>query len=38
VIGIEELRRRLKTKKVNDQLCFCEQEALEFLKFIDAYS
>jgi len=38
VIGIEELTRRLKTKKVNDQLCFCKQEALEFLKFIDAYS
>jgi len=38
VIRIEELRRRLKTKKVNDQLCFCAQGALEFLKFIDAYS
>jgi len=38
VIRIEELRRRLKTKMVNDQLCFCTQRALEFLKFIEAYS
>ena len=38
VIRIEELRDRLKTKKVNDQLCFCTQGTLDYLKFIDSYS
>ena len=38
IISIDELRQRLKTKKKNDQLCFCTRGPLELLKFISSYS
>jgi len=37
IITREELRRRLKTKRLNDQICFCTPEALKFLEFAKHY-
>jgi len=38
VISMDELRHRLKSKRKNDQLCFCTRGPLEFLQFIRSYS
>ena len=37
VISKDELIRRLKTKKINDQICFCSSDALKYLKFNSHY-
>ena len=37
VITKDELRRRVKNKRKNDQICFCTQEALNYLSFIEHY-
>jgi len=36
-ISKEELRRRVRIKRKNDQICFCTQDALAYLKFIEYY-
>ena len=38
VISKAELKRRLKTKQKNDQLCFCTPESLGYLSFNDSFS
>ena len=37
VISYDELKRRLRTKRQNDQLCFCAPEALPYLEFVGPY-
>ena len=37
IINREELGRRLRTKRINDQMCLCSLQALEFLTFVDNY-
>jgi len=36
VINKNELKRRLKTKRVNDQLCLCTDDALSYLTYVDS--
>ncbi|MCL2071588.1 MAG: DUF3990 domain-containing protein [Oscillospiraceae bacterium] len=38
VISKDELRRRVKIKRKNDQMCFCTEEALSFLYFKEHYN
>jgi len=38
VITYDELKRRLHTKKMNDQLCFCTSGSLTYLEFIGSYA
>ena len=37
VIPYEELKRRLRTKRKNDQICFCTPGALTYLEFVGSY-
>jgi len=37
VISYDELKRRLCTKRQNDQLCFCTPVALTYLEFVGSY-
>jgi len=37
VISKNELVSRLKTKKINDQICFCSSDALKYLNFNSHY-
>ena len=34
IISRDDLILRLRTKKLNDQLCFCTQNALSYLEFV----
>ena len=37
VIAYDELKRRLRTKRQNDQICFCTLEAFTCLEFVGSY-
>jgi len=37
VISYDELKRRLRTKRQNDQICFCTPNALTYLEFVGSY-